>query len=313
MWVKLAVVCGLVVFSASTALAAMVDIPDLKKKPDRYLNQTVTVQGQVTGFREGTAWYPWIYDIVDEAGETITVRSTAKVPPEKGKLRVVSGIVKPDPNNAMGIYLLESRSYLPYIWIGIGVLALLAVALIYQLVRRPELPELVPAAETVPETRTDIGGLVVGYCSSCSEPLRQGWTSCPKCGTAVAGQAVAAAPAQPARAQESARMTRLLPSLLGELLLQTGSRDRIPLDKVSMTIGRDPSNDIVFDEDTVSRHHARIRFEDSQFIMRDLDSANKTYVNGEVVQERELKDGDEVAFGPFIKAIFKSARMAPSR
>lgn len=63
-------------------------------------------------------------------------------------------------------------------------------------------------------------------------------------------------------------------------------------------IGRDAAqNDIVVDEPSVSRQHARIRLEDGRFVLYDLASSNKTFVNGQEIQKHPLLDGDVVAFG----------------
>jgi pSer/pThr/pTyr-binding forkhead associated (FHA) protein len=63
-------------------------------------------------------------------------------------------------------------------------------------------------------------------------------------------------------------------------------------------IGRDASQcDIVVDNSTVSRQHARVRLEDGRFVLYDLASSNGTFVNDERVQKQPLLDGDKVRFG----------------
>lgn len=50
----------------------------------------------------------------------------------------------------------------------------------------------------------------------------------------------------------------------------------------------------------ISRKHARITCEDGKFLIKDLGSSNGTFVLGddfERVEEAELKDGTEIAFG----------------
>jgi pSer/pThr/pTyr-binding forkhead associated (FHA) protein len=67
------------------------------------------------------------------------------------------------------------------------------------------------------------------------------------------------------------------------------------LKKRVIAIGRDEKNDVVLDNLLVSRKHARIKREKGNvYILTDLDTPNKTYVNGEEITERELKDGDEI-------------------
>jgi uncharacterized RDD family membrane protein YckC len=64
-----------------------------------------------------------------------------------------------------------------------------------------------------------------------------------------------------------------------------------------LTIGRDPSNDLVLPDAMVSRRHAVIEHRGGQFFVRDCNSANGSVVNGDRVSERSLRDGDLVAIG----------------
>jgi uncharacterized RDD family membrane protein YckC len=64
-----------------------------------------------------------------------------------------------------------------------------------------------------------------------------------------------------------------------------------------LTVGRDPSNDLVLPDAMVSRRHAVIEHRGSQFFLRDCSSANGSVVNGDRVSERSLRDGDLVAIG----------------
>lgn len=60
-------------------------------------------------------------------------------------------------------------------------------------------------------------------------------------------------------------------------------------------MGRDPQCDIVFDDPTVSLNHAEIRFENGRYLVRDLDSTNGTYLNGEEIQQAYISSGDILA------------------
>jgi len=63
------------------------------------------------------------------------------------------------------------------------------------------------------------------------------------------------------------------------------------------TIGRAPGCDLVVDESTVSKHHARIRCDAGPSI-EDLDSTNGTYVNGRPADgPTALRRGDRIALG----------------
>jgi pSer/pThr/pTyr-binding forkhead associated (FHA) protein len=64
-----------------------------------------------------------------------------------------------------------------------------------------------------------------------------------------------------------------------------------------MLVGRDEDADIRLDEPLVSRAHARIEGRGDGYVVLDLGSTNLTRVNGAVVAESVLRDGDEVRFG----------------
>lgn len=60
--------------------------------------------------------------------------------------------------------------------------------------------------------------------------------------------------------------------------------------------GRDPGCDVVLHSDEISRQHAEIVIEGGGLKVRDLGSANGTYVNGKRVTESALRSDDEVRF-----------------
>ncbi len=71
---------------------------------------------------------------------------------------------------------------------------------------------------------------------------------------------------------------------------------RFPLVKTLTTIGRLEDRDIQLTDITVSRKHCVLEFKGGKFILRN-ESTQGTRVNGELVQERELQDGDEIEMG----------------
>ncbi|MGH2947340.1 MAG: FHA domain-containing protein [Solirubrobacteraceae bacterium] len=62
-------------------------------------------------------------------------------------------------------------------------------------------------------------------------------------------------------------------------------------------IGRSSACQLVLADDTVSRRHAELRLDDGRWLLRDLGSANGTYVNGRRVMEAEVRPGDLVHLG----------------
>jgi two-component system response regulator GlrR len=65
----------------------------------------------------------------------------------------------------------------------------------------------------------------------------------------------------------------------------------------SLLVGTHASADVVLDDTTVSRMHARIDVEDNEYVLRDLGSTNGTRVGGVRVREACLEDGALVELG----------------
>ncbi|UCE82358.1 MAG: FHA domain-containing protein [Deltaproteobacteria bacterium] len=65
----------------------------------------------------------------------------------------------------------------------------------------------------------------------------------------------------------------------------------------SKTIGREPGNDIVVENLLVSGYHARVDAAGKDYILTDLQSKNGTFVNGEQVTSKKLKNGDQILIG----------------
>jgi hypothetical protein len=66
--------------------------------------------------------------------------------------------------------------------------------------------------------------------------------------------------------------------------------------KTRTTIGRGAECDLVLEEAEMSRQHACIESTGSGIFLRDLGSANGTFVNGVSVRDAVLKPGDQIAF-----------------
>lgn len=62
-------------------------------------------------------------------------------------------------------------------------------------------------------------------------------------------------------------------------------------------LGRDPSNTLVLNDIRASRRHASIRWEGKNYVIRDIDSRNGTYVNSKRVYSASLQNGDIVRIG----------------
>lgn len=133
--------------------------------------------------------------------------------------------------------------------------------------------------------------------------------------TAVAAPPPAPAPAPRPQAPRGAPpldRTRLVDQrapVNGWLVIRTGARagKQHGLRATGATgIGRDASRcDLVLDDPASSREHARVQWENGQFVLYDLASANGTFVNNRRVQRQALMDGDVVRIGD-TTMVFKS-------
>jgi pSer/pThr/pTyr-binding forkhead associated (FHA) protein len=80
--------------------------------------------------------------------------------------------------------------------------------------------------------------------------------------------------------------------------LRKPDRGLIRLTDQGVTIGRDPANDVILEEDkSVSRSHAEVVVRGEQWYLVDLGSRNGTIVNGRSAQRHPLRDGDIIGIG----------------
>jgi diguanylate cyclase (GGDEF)-like protein len=76
---------------------------------------------------------------------------------------------------------------------------------------------------------------------------------------------------------------------------------RTTLDGEHYVLGREDDADILLDRDTASRQHAELtRNVRGQWLLRDLESTNGTFVNERRISEVMLEDGDQLRFGDVI-------------
>jgi two-component system, cell cycle response regulator len=63
-------------------------------------------------------------------------------------------------------------------------------------------------------------------------------------------------------------------------------------------VGRQPNSELCLLDSGVSRRHALLRWNGSGYDLEDHGSGNGTYVSGERITTRTLRDGDVIQFGP---------------
>ncbi|MFH0962650.1 MAG: FHA domain-containing serine/threonine-protein kinase [Planctomycetota bacterium] len=67
-----------------------------------------------------------------------------------------------------------------------------------------------------------------------------------------------------------------------------------------LRIGRSSKNDIVLDDHSVSRRHARILLQDNRLLILDENSSNGTFVNDKRTRLKKLHHGDEIQLGDIV-------------
>jgi ABC-type multidrug transport system ATPase subunit/pSer/pThr/pTyr-binding forkhead associated (FHA) protein len=81
-----------------------------------------------------------------------------------------------------------------------------------------------------------------------------------------------------------------------------------PLEGDEILIGREPNSTLQIDAPGVSRKHARLTFQNNQYLLEDLGSSNGTFVNGErITKSWPLKNGDLISLGKMIQLEYQVA------
>jgi len=103
------------------------------------------------------------------------------------------------------------------------------------------------------------------------------------------------------------RILRVEPQPMAWLIVTKGSQPgrEFHLNPDETAIGRAADNDIILDDPTVSRYHAKVRREGDDFYLYDLAATNPTQVNGQVITRHRLHEGDRVEIGE-TELVFKA-------
>lgn len=116
-------------------------------------------------------------------------------------------------------------------------------------------------------------------------------------GATTSSQAVMPPVSDGAPDDQTTSRTRTPGELRPKLLLTTGSTAgrRVSIVRKEIVVGRQTRSDLCIREPWFSRRHFSIGQDGERWILRDLNSRNGTCVNGELVAERVLHHGDEIA------------------
>jgi pimeloyl-ACP methyl ester carboxylesterase len=99
--------------------------------------------------------------------------------------------------------------------------------------------------------------------------------------------------------------TILRDTQIPHLVLHTPNRTwGVQFAQESMTIGRGEANDVSIPDESVSKQHALIERRDDDYVIRDRQSRNGTWLGKQRVDEHWLKDGDVLSLGR-AKVVFK--------
>src|SRR5579872_3684945 len=80
-----------------------------------------------------------------------------------------------------------------------------------------------------------------------------------------------------------------------------GAERRETFEGNEISVGRVQGNDLMLPKGNVSKHHARLLYRDSRFIVTDLRSTNGTYVNGRKISQATIvREGDKIYVGDFV-------------
>ena len=86
----------------------------------------------------------------------------------------------------------------------------------------------------------------------------------------------------------------------------SGEAQAIPLTQPSFRIGKRQGNDLVLNLVSISREHCEVVASDGQWLLRDLNSRNGTYMNGQRIEgDVPLTDGAQIQLGEFV-LVFKA-------
>ncbi len=78
----------------------------------------------------------------------------------------------------------------------------------------------------------------------------------------------------------------------------------------TVTVGRLPDCDVVVDDPSVSKRHARLAWSEAGWTIEDLGSSNGTWLNREAIRGvKPLRDADEVRFGDARFLVLRTASL----
>ena len=103
------------------------------------------------------------------------------------------------------------------------------------------------------------------------------------------------------------QIKKILPGKRGLLVIKGPSiGDEFYIEKDEFIIGRSPESDVLLDDITVSRKHALLKKDEDEYRLIDSGSLNGSYLNGNIVDEAILSNGDRIQIGKYIFLYFST-------
>ena len=284
---------------ANLGLMAQVEavVRDILKNPEDWVNKTVVLRGEVLNVQAATVvGVRGYYVLMDSSDQFIKV--VAEKLPAPGEKLIVTGVATYDTveqapfiRQTSASPLLSSTAALPskkgpslLIILLIAVIVVIITAILYVLLKKPH-------QVTAPSTSPARVGI-------------QGKDSIGTAGTSTDAKTRQVSVAEVER-QVGGMRTKQVPSLLAELLIMSGGMAGKSFPLGSETIIGRIRGDIILNDSSVSKEHAKVIFLGNKYAVENLSQTNPIILNGEKVQaQRELKNGDELIVG-LIRLQFK--------
>lgn len=101
---------------------------------------------------------------------------------------------------------------------------------------------------------------------------------------------------------------------MARLIQESGGERREKRIAGTITIGRSNAADFHIDDKTLSREHTQVYAQGNRYFVKDLESKNGTYLNGQIIRQPEaLKSGDRIKVGPGVFVVaFDPGDAAPA-
>ena len=93
--------------------------------------------------------------------------------------------------------------------------------------------------------------------------------------------------------------------------IDRGNTPLIPLQRPVLLVGRHPECDVRIELAKISRRHCCLAIAYDRVLIRDLGSRNGIRLNGRLIEEAQLVEGDEVAIGPLLYRLVAETPQTP--